>query len=161
MPIATKSSKIDVSKESVIANLAKKFAIILKKGDVVFLHGEIGVGKTTFVRYLINNFQEEKKISHTEITSPTFSILNEYKVKNLIIHHFDLFRIKDLHELKNIGLFENQNNILTLIEWPEKIVNKPKKKYDFYFEYKSKSEKRFLKIYKNGIKLKKNEFRNK
>ena len=131
MPIATKSSKIDISKESDVADIGRKFSKICKKGDLVFLHGEIGVGKTTFARYLINNIQKQKKTSLTEVTSPTFSILNEYKIKNLVIHHFDLFRIKDLSEFKNIGLFEDSSNILTIIEWPEKIIKKPKKNMIF------------------------------
>ena len=155
MPIATKSSKIDISKESLTANLAKKFSKIFKKGDIVFLYGEIGVGKTTFVRYLINDLQKQKKNPLTEITSPTFSLLNEYKIKNLTIQHFDLFRIKDVNETKNIGLFENYKDILTLIEWPEKIISKPKQIYELYFNYNHKSEKRFISIYKNSLEFKK------
>ena len=153
MPIATKSSNIDISEESLTASLAEKFSEIFKKGDVVFLYGEIGVGKTTFVKYLINNLQKQKKISLTEVTSPTFSLLNEYKIKNLTVQHFDLFRIKDGNETKNIGLFENYNDILTLIEWPEKIIDKPKKKYELYFKYEHKSEKRFISIYKDSLKF--------
>lgn len=150
MLTATSSSRIDISKESLTANLAKKFSKILKRGDVVFLYGEIGVGKTTFVKYLINNLQKQNKVSLTEVTSPTFSLLNEYQIKDLTIQHFDLFRLKDGSETRNIGLFENYNDILTLIEWPEKITDKPIIKYDFYFEYDDRSEKRFLGIYKNS-----------
>ena len=98
-------------------------------------------------------FQKQKKISLTEVTSPTFSLLNEYKIKNLTIHHFDLFRIKYANETENIGLFENYKDILTLIEWPEKIINKPKKIYEFYFNYNHRSEKRFISIYKNSLKF--------
>ena len=83
MPIATKGSNFDISKESLTAGLAKKFSKIFKKGDVIFLYGEIGVGKTTFVKYLINNLQKQKKISLTEVTSPTFSLLNEYKISKI------------------------------------------------------------------------------
>ena len=61
MPIATNSEKVDISLEVNTAELAKKFSQKLKKGDVLFLYGEIGVGKTTFVRHLINNFQKKKK----------------------------------------------------------------------------------------------------
>ena len=153
MLTATSSSRIDISKESLTANLARKFSKILKRGDVVFLYGEIGVGKTTFVKYLINNLQKQNKVSLTEVTSPTFSLLNEYQIKDLTIQHFDLFRLKDGSETRNIGLFENYNDILTLIEWPEKITDKPKIKYDFYFEYDDRSEKRFLGIYKNSSKF--------
>ncbi len=153
MLTATSSSRIDISKESLTANLAKKFSKILKRGDVVFLYGEIGVGKTTFVKYLINNLQKQNKVSLTEVTSPTFSLLNEYQIKDLTIQHFDLFRLKDGSETRNIGLFENYNDVLTLIEWPEKITDKPKIKYDFYFEYDDRSEKRFLGIYKNSLEF--------
>jgi len=154
MPIATKSSKIDISKESFTARLARKFSKILNKEDIVFFYGEIGVGKTTFIKYLINNIQKQKKISLSEVTSPTFSILNEYKIKNLTIQHFDLFRIKDPNEIKNVGLFESDKDVLTLIEWPEKIINKSKKKYELYFKYDHKSEKRFISIYKDGSNFK-------
>ena len=99
------------------------------------------------------NFQKQKKVSLTEVTSPTFSLLNEYQIKDLTIQHFDLFRLKDGSETRNIGLFENYNDILTLIEWPEKITYKPKIKYDFYFEYDDRSEKRFLGIYKNSLEF--------
>ena len=153
MPIATNSESIDITLEVNTAKLAEKFSQILKKGDVVLLYGEIGVGKTTFVKYLINSFQKQKKIPLTEVTSPTFSLLNEYKIKNLTIQHFDLFRIKDANETKNIGLFENYKDILTLIEWPEKIINKPKKIYELYFNYNHRSEKRFISIYKNSLKF--------
>ena len=60
MLIATNSDKIDISLEVKTAELAKKFSQILKKGDIVFFHGEIGVGKTTFIKHLINNFQKKK-----------------------------------------------------------------------------------------------------
>ena len=82
-------------------------------------------------------------------------MLNEYKLKNLTIQHFDFFRIKDPREIQNIGLFENYKDILTLIEWPEKIINKPKKIYELYFEYDYKSEKRFISVYKDSLEFKK------
>ena len=153
MLIATKSSKIDITQESVTASLAKKFSKVFKNGDIVFLYGEIGVGKTTFVKYLINSFQQKNKNQKTEVTSPTFSILNEYQIKNLTINHFDLFRLNKSNELKNIGLFENYKKTLTLIEWPEKIENKPIKKYEFFFKYDHKTGKRFLNITRNGLNL--------
>ena len=103
-----------------------------------------------YAPYESSIMSNKKKIHLTEVTSPTFSLLNEYKIKNLTIHHFDLFRIKDANETENIGLFENYKDILTLIEWPEKIINKPKKIYEFYFNYNHSSEKRFISIYKNN-----------
>ena len=146
MPIATNSEIIDISLEVKTAELAKKFSKILKKGDVVFLYGEIGVGKTTFIRHLINNFQKNKNLEITEVTSPTFTLVNEYDVGNFVIQHYDLFRLKDSAETKNIGLLENHKEVLTLIEWPEKIEDIIKHKIDLFFEYSNNINKRFLKI---------------
>jgi tRNA threonylcarbamoyladenosine biosynthesis protein TsaE len=144
MLTATSSSKIDISLEVKTAELAKKFSQILKKGDVVFLHGEIGVGKTTFVRHLINNFQKNNNLKLTEVTSPTFNLVNEYNVACVRIQHYDLYRLIDIKELKNIGLFENYKEIVTLIEWPEKIKKKIDHKIDLFFEYGEDLNKRFL-----------------
>ena len=146
MLIATNSDTIDISLEVKTAELAKNFSQILKKGDVVFLHGEIGVGKTTFIRHLINNFQKKNKLNLTEVTSPTFNLVNEYDVGTLIIQHYDLYRLTSSSETKNIGLFENYKEILTLVEWPEKIEKMIIDKIDLFFEYGENNEKRFLKI---------------
>ena len=148
MRIATKSSKIDISKESLTAKFARKFSKILKAGDVVLLHGEIGAGKTTFVRYLIKSLEKKNKLKLGEITSPTFSILNEYEIKKTVIRHYDLFRIKNSSEIKNIGIYENLENFITFVEWPEKIQKKIKRKYNLYFKYNSKLEMRSLEINK-------------
>ncbi len=146
MHIATKSSKYDISKETETAKIAKKISKKVKKGDVLFFYGDIGVGKTTFIRYLVNNLQKKNLLKLTEVPSPTFNLLNEYELNNLSIQHYDLFRLKNINETKNIGLLENYSNFLTLIEWPEKIKKKPKKRIELRFEYKLKSEKRILKI---------------
>ena len=148
MLIATRGSKIDISKESSTAKFAKKFSKILKVGDVVLLHGEIGAGKTTFIRYLINSLEKKNKVKLGEITSPTFSILNEYEIKNITIRHYDLFRIKDSCEIKNIGIYENIQDFITFIEWPDKIEKKIKKKYNLYFKYNSKLNMRSLEVNK-------------
>ena len=96
MPIAIKDSKIDISSEETTKELAKDLRHYLKGGEIIFLYGEMGVGKTTFVRHLIHQFQKDKKIQITEVTSPTFNLLNEYETDGLIIKHYDLFRLKDL-----------------------------------------------------------------
>ncbi len=123
MPIAIKNSKIDISSEETTRELAKNFSNCLKGGEVIFLFGEMGVGKTTFVKYLINQFQKKEKIEPTEITSPTFNLLNEYQINNLVIKHYDLFRLKSKSEILNLGIFENYKNSITLIEWPQLIDN--------------------------------------
>ena len=158
MHIATNSGKIEISLEVKTAEIAKKFSKILKKGDVVFFHGEIGVGKTTFIRYLINNFQKKKNLKLTEVTSPTFNLVNEYDVGDFLIQHYDLFRLKNINETKNIGLLENYKEILTLVEWPERIEKKPINTIDLIFEYGEGVEKRFLTIHGLG-KEKSNEIR--
>ena len=146
MHIATNSDKIDISLEVKTAELAKKFSQILKKGDVVFLYGEIGVGKTTFIRHLINSFQKKNNLKLTEVTSPTFNLVNEYESGSFIIQHYDLFRLNDNTEINNIGLLENYKNVLTLIEWPDKIEKIIKNRIDLFFEYRDDLDKRFLKI---------------
>ena len=146
MHIATNSEIIDISLEVKTVELAKNFSKIIKEGDVVFFHGEIGVGKTTFIRHLINFFQIKNHLDLTEVTSPTFNLVNEYDVGIFIIQHYDLYRLKNTDETKNIGLLENQKEILTLIEWPEKIDNKIDNKIDLFFKYGEDMNKRYLSI---------------
>ena len=147
MPIATKNSIVDISSEETIKELAKNFSNYLIGGEVIFLYGEMGVGKTTFVKYLINQFQIKKKLQTTEITSPTFNLLNEYEVDNLVIKHYDLFRLKDESEIKNLDLFDKNENTITLIEWPE-LINKGnfKKTIDLIFNYENELNNRSIKI---------------
>ena len=114
--------------------LAKKISKKLKLGHVVFFVGEMGVGKTTFIRYLINNFQKQNGLKITEVTSPTFNLLNEYQIKQIKINHYDLFRINSLDEIHNLGLFDDITNAITLIEWPQKIKPKPKNLIELNFE---------------------------
>jgi len=153
MHIATNSEIIDISLEVKIAEIAKNFSKIVKKGDVVFFHGEIGVGKTTFIRHLVNYLRVNNHLNPTEVTSPTFNLVNEYDVGIYLIQHYDLYRLKNSDETKNIGLLENQKEILTLIEWPEKIENKIENKIDLFFEYAEDMTKRFLSI--KGLSKKK------
>ena len=146
MHTATNSEIIDISLEIKTAELAKNFSKIIKKGDVVFFHGEIGIGKTTFIRYLVNCLQVKNHLNPTEVTSPTFNLVNEYDVGVFTIEHYDLYRLKSSEETKNIGLLENQKETLTLIEWPEKINNKINNKIDLFFEYGEDMSRRFLSI---------------
>jgi len=147
MPIAIKDSKIDISSEETTKELAKDLTHYLKGGEIVYLYGEMGVGKTTFVRYLINQFQKDKKLRITEVTSPTFNLLNEYDINDLVIKHYDLFRLKDKSEITNLDLFENNQNTITLIEWPQLISkNKSIKTIDLIFSYENELNNRSVKI---------------
>jgi len=151
MPIATSSDRLILSSEKNTEELAKKLQKKLKPGDIIFLYGEMGVGKTTFIRYLINEFQKKNKITLTEVTSPTFNIMNEYYVNQIKINHYDLFRIKSFQETKNLGLFENRLDSINLIEWPQIIDEKPKNLIELIFEYDDDHQKRKVQI--KGINL--------
>ena len=124
MPIAIKDSKIDITSEKLTKELAKEFAKYLKGGEFIFLYGEMGVGKTTFVKYFINEYQKINNLAQTEITSPTFSLLNEYQLKDIRIKHYDLFRINRKEDINNLDIFEKDNKLITLIEWPQLIADK-------------------------------------
>ena len=124
MPIAIKDSTIDITSEKLTKELAKEFTKYLKGGEFIFLYGEMGVGKTTFVKYFINEYQKINNLKQTEITSPTFSLLNEYQVKDIRIKHYDLFRINRKEDINNLDIFEKDNKLITLIEWPQLIADK-------------------------------------
>ena len=126
--------------------LSKKFSKIIKKGDVIFLYGEIGVGKTTFVRFLINHLEVENGIKKSDILSPTFNIVYDYNIKKIKILHYDLYRLKNYNDILELGIFETSVNNITIIEWPELIKAKPKDRIDVIFKYSNKKELRTVKI---------------
>ena len=146
MPIATKSDKIDLSSEKKTEDLANKIFKKIKIGHVVFLYGEMGVGKTTFIKYLINGLQKENKIKLTEVTSPTFNLLNEYQINHLKINHYDLFRVKSPKELKNLDLFAESSSSITIIEWPEMIEKNIENLIEINFKYENNYKKRSAQI---------------
>ena len=141
-----KSGRIDISSEKKLEEFAERLTQKVKKGDFFFLYGEMGVGKTTFVKYFINNLQLKFNNKLTEVTSPTFNIMNEYSLGNFIVKHYDLYRLKSYNELKDLNLFENINNDILLIEWPEIIKEEPISATKLYFEYKNDFKNRFLKV---------------
>ena len=129
-----------------IEKIANKIRKILSSGDTVFLYGEIGVGKTTFARLLINSYEKKNKLKKSEVLSPTFNIVFEYGIKDIIIKHYDLYRLKNENDIKNIALFENPEKIINIIEWPELIKKKPLNRLDLYFKYSEDMKKRLFKI---------------
>jgi tRNA threonylcarbamoyladenosine biosynthesis protein TsaE len=135
-----------------------KISKIILPGDYLFLFGEIGVGKTTFARQLINVFELKNNIKKSEVPSPTFNILFEYELKDFIIKHYDLYRLKNEEEIKNLELFEIEEKNITLIEWPELIKNKPTNRIDLFFKYTKDMKQRVLDIKLAG-RLKKYDFK--
>ena len=146
--IVTKSNNIDISNQKSLIEVAKKISKLINQGDNLFLYGELGVGKTTFVKSLINHLQTEYGKSTTEVLSPTFNILNEYKINNLNIKHYDLYRIKLKDEIDNLSLFE-ENHTINIIEWPEILKSHKIKNIKFDFSYSENFEKRSLIISSN------------
>ena len=152
MPTAIKDSKIDITSEKSTRELAQKLSSYFKGGEYVFLHGEMGVGKTTFVKYFINKFQTDEKLKLTEVTSPTFNLLNEYETSHFMIKHYDLFRIKNISEVKDLDIFENNEKIITLVEWPQLLKDTNKlKKIDLFFKYENELKNRTVQI--KGLNL--------
>ena len=151
MPIATSSDIIDLSSEKKTEELANKILKKIQIGHIIFLYGEMGVGKTTFVKYLINGLQKENKLELSEVTSPTFNLLNEYQINEVKINHYDLFRLKSPIELENLDIFSDIKNVITLIEWPQIIEKKPKNLIELTFEYKDDHKRRSVQI--KGLEL--------
>ncbi|MEO8933402.1 MAG: tRNA (adenosine(37)-N6)-threonylcarbamoyltransferase complex ATPase subunit type 1 TsaE [Xanthomarina sp.] len=98
--------------ETIVEQLIKQL-----KSKTILLYGEMGVGKTTFVKALV------KALGSTDqVSSPTYSIVNEYELVNDKIYHFDLYRIKDIEEAYNFGIEDYlDSKTWIIIEWPELI----------------------------------------
>ena len=157
MHIATKSSKIDISKEIVTKKVAEKLANVIKKNFTLLFYGNIGVGKTTFIRHFINQLQKKNKLEISEVPSPTFNLIHEYKINSIIIRHFDLYRIKDKKDLDNLGINEDVKDYVRLIEWPEILGQNVESTFSLQFEYDEKLENRYL-IISSNIDFDFNEF---
>lgn len=93
---------------------AKKFAQNLKKGNIIVLSGELGSGKTKFVQGILEYFGLDN-----EISSPTFTIVNEYSKEDINIYHFDVYRLADIDEFYAMGGDEYFSNGICFIEWGE------------------------------------------
>ena len=131
-------------------SLSQKVAEKLSKNDCIFLIGEIGVGKTTFARYLINDLQEKNGEKITEVLSPTFNLLYEYDLKGIKIMHYDLYRIKDEKELKQLGIFLDNQATIKIIEWPQ-LINIPlSDRLEIYLDYVKNEKEREIKFIGSG-----------
>jgi len=105
-------------------DFSQKLAKKTKVGDVFFLSGDLGAGKTTFARLFINSIFDKKNINRPKnIKSPSFPIMINYSLAEYDICHYDLYRLKDKSELLEIGILEDFKNNISIIEWPELILN--------------------------------------
>ena len=119
---------------------------IIRPGDIIFLYGEIGVGKTTFVRFCINYLESKKGIKNSDVLSPTFNIVYDYDVGNIKIIHYDLFRLKNYKDISQLCMFETSQDCIKIVEWPELIKTKPKDRIDILFQYAKLTNSRKVKI---------------
>ena len=131
---------------SQIESLSKKILVKLSKSDCIFLFGELGSGKTTFVRTLIHMLQEKNKIPKTEVLSPTFSLLHEYQIKSIKIMHYDLYRLNKNKDIDQLAIFEKIDKQITLIEWPERLKNMNISRLEITFYYDDKKDYRKIRL---------------
>ena len=154
MLIATRSGKINISKEKDTKLVAERLSKLINLGDFILLAGNLGVGKTTFTKYIINSLQRINRQVISEVPSPTFNITNEYQIKKILIKHYDLYRIKNESELINLGVQENLKQQITLVEWPEIIKKfKIKNSINLIFKYNKSYTERYLTIISKNKKI--------
>ncbi|HOP49251.1 MAG TPA: tRNA (adenosine(37)-N6)-threonylcarbamoyltransferase complex ATPase subunit type 1 TsaE [Ignavibacteriales bacterium] len=136
-------NKVELSKINIVLNFVYERVLNRLKNNnsiVIKLNGNLGAGKTTFVKELI------QLNSTTEATSPTFAIVNEYEGK-IKINHFDFYRINEIEELYDLGFEEyiSQDNSITLIEWAE-LFNEviPSDAWEINIEYNDNNSRNYI-----------------
>ena len=122
-------------------SLFKNINLYSRNRTVIFLNGELGSGKTTFVQKYL-----EYKYAFTNTSSPTFGIVNTYIINEMMIYHYDLYRITKPTELNDIGFYDNlEVNALHFIEWPE-IIPKQISRPNIIINFQSLSKERIISI---------------
>ena len=127
--------------------LGRDFAKVLEKGDVLYLYGDLGSGKTTFAQGLAKGLGVKQRI-----ISPTFTIIRNYRIKNqkssiMNFYHIDLYRVENEKDIKGLGLEEVINNPenIVVIEWADKLKSfSPEKRIDLKFSYEKEKVRRIV-----------------
>ena len=125
-----------------LSQVTLKIIKSINKEDCILLFGEIGTGKTTLTRALINNLQNQNKQAETEVLSPTFNIVYEYEISELKIMHYDLYRLKTEKDVQQLGIFNQSTKSIKVIEWAEIIKDKPDDRLEIKISYEKKQEMR-------------------
>ena len=131
-------------------SFSEKVADRLEGKDCIFLTGEIGVGKTTFTRFLINYLQKKEGLNTTEVLSPTFNLLYEYDFKKYKIMHYDLYRLTNEKEVNNLHIFQENEDAIKIIEWPSLIKIPISDKLEINLDYGKYENERKLKLLGTG-----------
>ena len=131
---------------SQIDNISQKILLNLSNTDLIFLFGELGSGKTTFTRSLINKIQDKNKVKKTQVLSPTFNLLYEYDVNSFKIKHYDLYRLDSTKDIDQLAIFENTKDAITIIEWPEREEKKLENRLEITFYHEKDEYSRKLKF---------------
>ena len=116
--------KVDIKE---LQKIAIKMANTTKGGEIFLLDGELGVGKTTFARFLIKSFFEKYTSSKiNSVKSPSFPIMINYKINNFEILHYDFYRLNRKTDLIELNFFENIKNNIIIVEWPDLVISELK-----------------------------------
>src|SRR5712671_7280058 len=112
---------VTTQSEEETAAVGRELAATLSAGDVLLLYGDLGAGKTAFVRGLA----EGLGVSRDQVSSPTFTLIQEYRGGRLPLFHVDLYRIDDPREIDDLGLDEIAEGGVMAIEWAERLRQPP------------------------------------
>ncbi len=126
--------------EEETAALGRKLASTLSAGDVLLLYGDLGAGKTAFVRGLA----EGLGVSRDEVSSPTFTLIQEYRGGRLTLFHVDLYRIEDPREFDELGLDEIAEAGVLAIEWAERLPRPPQNAVRVSIAHAEESERQIV-----------------
>ena len=136
---------LNIQEENNTKIIAEEISKICKKGDVLAISGDMGVGKTTFIKYFIQKISKAKSVP-----SPSYNIILPYETKHATVFHMDAWRLKSHNEALSLGITEMFDDAIFLIEWAEKIKEILPNDY-LHIIIKNIDNKKFLKIEGNAI----------